>query len=531
MNTEQINAEELTELGIESEAFGASASNSSWVRRHLRRIASSQLLMWAALVIVFSVLPLLWLQAGNVTDADIWWHMRTGEWILQHHQIPHVDPFSATTMGHPWVDYSWLFDLGANFVVAHFDLASILWFQIAMYAVITAALLNLLSSLGMRFWAALGLTALAVFAMVQTFSPQPEAFTIFFFILEFHVLLWAERTGRFKALWALPVLFALWANIHIEFVSGLFLLGAFCIEPALEWPFRHSSETARETRLPHRQLWLVLMASLLATLANPFGVGLYQTAIHYARDTKVYDLISELHAMEFRNLDDWLVLLLLMLGCFCLGRSRRVRPVWLLLMTWAAWMSFRSLKEMWLVPVVACALIASRHRWNPVSRRKIGLQLPSATAATVFVVLIAGAGYLHANSQRLLRVVSDSYPVGAVSYIHQHHLQGPILNDFSWGGFLIYALPEIPVYIDGRTNVHSQEEVLQAIALYRGDPGWHRNPGLRQAKLVICSYSLPLAALLARDPHYRVVYNDATSLLFEAVEPANNGKSEGPAKP
>src|SRR6185437_7783557 len=142
------------------------------------------------------------------------------------------------------------------------------------------------------------------------------------------------------------------------------------------------------------------------------------------RDTKVYDVISELRAMEFRNLDDWLVLLLLMLGCFCLGRSRRVRPVWLLLMTWAAWMSFRSLKEMWLVPVVSCALIASRQKWNPLSRRKIDLQLLSATAATVFLVLIAGAGYLHANSQRLLRVVSDSYPVGAVSYIHQHHLQG-----------------------------------------------------------------------------------------------------------
>src|SRR6185437_13261423 len=107
MSTEQICAEELKTVDVESEPLAASAADYSRVRRHLRRIASSQLLMWAALVIVFSVIPLLWLHAGNVTDADIWWHMRTGEWILQHHQVPHVDPFSATTMGHPWVDYSW----------------------------------------------------------------------------------------------------------------------------------------------------------------------------------------------------------------------------------------------------------------------------------------------------------------------------------------------------------------------------------------------------------------------------------------
>src|SRR4051794_28876295 len=65
-------------------------------------LASSRLLAWAALVFVFSALPLVHISEATIGDPDIWWHMRAGEWIAQHHQVPHLDPFSATTMGQSW---------------------------------------------------------------------------------------------------------------------------------------------------------------------------------------------------------------------------------------------------------------------------------------------------------------------------------------------------------------------------------------------------------------------------------------------
>ena len=74
----------------------------------LRRIQWAQAVVLAAL---FSFPGILCLRAAHMVDPDIWWHLRTGEWILQHHAVPHTDPFSSIGAGKPWSAYSWLFEL------------------------------------------------------------------------------------------------------------------------------------------------------------------------------------------------------------------------------------------------------------------------------------------------------------------------------------------------------------------------------------------------------------------------------------
>jgi hypothetical protein len=46
-----------------------------------------------------------------ISDPDIWWHLRTGQWILEHGQLPTQDPFATFSAGKTWVPYSWLFDV------------------------------------------------------------------------------------------------------------------------------------------------------------------------------------------------------------------------------------------------------------------------------------------------------------------------------------------------------------------------------------------------------------------------------------
>src|ERR1700685_1103751 len=50
--------------------------------------------------------------APNVIDPDVWWHLRTGEYITEYKTIPHTDPFSYTVAGKPWVAHEWLTELG-----------------------------------------------------------------------------------------------------------------------------------------------------------------------------------------------------------------------------------------------------------------------------------------------------------------------------------------------------------------------------------------------------------------------------------
>ncbi len=507
-----------TEVASQEEALSTESSAASWIAR-LQGLLSSQPLAWAALTCLFAALPLFFIKHAMLADPDIWWHMRTGEWIVQNHAIPRTDPFSASTLGRPWVDYSWIFDLGSYWVVSQFDLASIVWFEMLMRLIVTGLIFSMVRTLTPSFWKAIGLTALAMLAMAAALPPRPGTLTVLFFVVELYVLVLAQRKSRARLLWILPALFVLWANVHIEFVIGLFLLGVFCAEPLLDWVLG----IARGVRLRlddyHRQLWFVFFASCLATMVNPYGPKLFADVFHYARDTKIYDIIVEFHAMHFRSLNDWAVLLLLMLACFALGRIRPLRTAWVVLLGWAAWMGFRSLREAWLVAVLSAVIVASAPGEKDELPKKFNISAGtwSAAGGSVVVLLLIGAGIWSLNSQRLLRQVAVTFPLGAVNYIHQNHLQGPMLNELSWGGFLMYAVPEIPVAMDGRTNVHSQDEILRALPLWDGESGWQNRPELENANLIVVNHSWPLAYLLRGDPRFRVVYEDSTAVLFESV--------------
>jgi hypothetical protein len=524
----ELEQHKASQIEFQQESLLGRPIGPSWWKATLGNLASSQLLMWAGLTCLFALLPLVYIRQADVGDADIWWHMRAGEWIVQHHQILHTDSFSASTMGRPWLDYSWLFDVAANWMVARFDLVSLMWFETLMRLVVTAAVFTMVRRLVPQFWRALGLTSLAVYAMTQAFPPRPGTFSVLFLIVELHLLISARRDGKSKMLWGLPFLFALWANIHIEFISGLFLLGIFCIEPALEMILRIPERTA--VGVSNRRLWLVFAASVVGTLANPYGIGLYRTVFQYAHDTAVYDILTELQAMNFRTLNHWTVLALLMMGCFSLGRMRRLQPAWAVLLGWTAWMGFRSMREAWLVAVISVAVIAISRSDEPGAQIRQSTRTTAsmrlAVATTVLLLLVTGANYWHMSSQTLLHRVSQAYPLGAVAYIHEHHLQGPLLNEFSWGGFLIYAVPNIPVAMDGRTNVHTQDEILRVTSLWKGDPGWQSQPELRKANLVIGSHWWPLTGLLRNDPRFKVVYEDPVSVLFVHSEGPSMQNSE-----
>src|SRR6185436_6443185 len=83
--------------------------------------------------VVFLV-PVVYAFAG-INDLDIWWHLRTGEWIVTHRALPWTDPFSVA--GGAWVAYTWLFELVAFASHATFGLMGI----VLMPAVLSLAIL------------------------------------------------------------------------------------------------------------------------------------------------------------------------------------------------------------------------------------------------------------------------------------------------------------------------------------------------------------------------------------------------------
>jgi hypothetical protein len=191
-------------------------------------------------------------------------------------------------------------------------------------------------------------------------------------------------------------------------------------------------------------------------------------------------------------------------------------------------MSFHAERDLWLVTTIASALIAQYAAQefpdSPPVHRRVWL----GALACILVVMVVRFQKGPSNRD-LSGLVGNKLPLGAVAYIHEHHLQGPIFNDFNWGGFLIYALPEMPVVIDGRTNVHGQDEISRSLQTWNvfGDD-WYDDPLLQQANLVIGDPQYALTYALRVDPHFKEVFRDRTAVLYQRVLPPRLMPEEHP---
>jgi len=470
---------------------------------------SEQIAQAIAVAVLLAAPALMRLHSAVVDDADIWWHLRTGEWIAQHHAIPRIDSFSGPNAGKPWQAYSWLFDLLVFGLFHRFGLVGIVGYLAAMMLAIACALYRMVGRIQTDF----AITALLVFGgclvMGHLYSPRPWLFTILFFILELNILMQVRRTGRLRGLLWLPIVFALWSNLHIQFIDGLVVLGLVVIESAAGL-----RSICEKTRLGIVPATAAFLGSLLATLINPYSWHVYGVAYGLVSQTGVLNRILELKAIPFRDMIDWSILALALCATAVLARRPRLHLLETALLAFAIYAGFRSQRDAWLIAVAGTAVLASalpaRARIKGIAPRETS-QVLSAVAAALLVA--SGFRIMHITQVRLETQLEASYPVNAVAAVQRNHYPGPLYNNFDWGGYLIWAL-RMPVAVDGRAAFYGDQALDRSAATWAAAPDWKSDPLLKKARLVIAPSDGPLAGAMKTDQAYRVVYEDRVATVL-----------------
>jgi hypothetical protein len=93
-------------------------------------------------------------------------------------------------------------------------------------------------------------------------------------------------------------------------------------------------------------------------------------------------------------------------------------------------------------------------------------------------------------------------------------LDGPLLNDYSWGGYLIWALPGRPVFIDGRADVYGGEILTDYAALMAVEPGWRERLERYGVRHALLDPAAPLTEVLRDACGWSVAYADGVSVLL-----------------
>lgn len=452
------------------------------------------------------------------SDGDLWWHLRAGLWILEHHAVPRTALFSQY-LDLSWVDTNWGFDalLGASYKLLGLRGIPVLF--MFMCAVLAVVAFLLARSLRAGFWWAVMLSLVAQIAPASI-GPRPAMLSIIFFTVELLLLFVSRRPGMVRTLYWLPLLFVGWANVDEHSIYGLLVLLIFLFVVIVEACGKHLGffHPKDSSILPQAlKVGAVTGATLIATLLSPYAHHSYETLLEDAYGPVTFLHLPELHAMNFRQPQHYFLLLLGCAAFLVLGRKRFSDPFQLVIMVVCAALSFHRQTDAWLVVMPAIAVLAGTFgssdaamKSEPVPAWKLEATLVTVIAMIALVVTVWARV---PENGVLLRRVGAVFPVKACDYIRQNHLPSPLFNAYYWGGFLTWYLPEYPVAIDGRLPMYGAEANELYFKVSNGLQPLNTDTAYVEANTMLLEKHSAVAEALPSISGFKIVYSDDMAVV------------------
>ena len=499
-----------------------------------------------------------------LADADIGWHVRTGEQILATHSLPRTDPFSSLMQDQPWFAWEWLYDMLLGILHQACGLNGVVWLCALLVAAIFAGLLSMLLRRGTGLLLAVVLMLLAEAASTIHLYARPHIVSWLFSLLWFAVL---ERWERWENAnlprwipWFFPASMLLWVNLHGGWLFGMALLGIYAFAAFVASVREKDAFAAIRAAHRARAMAWAWVTSAAATLVNPYGWRLHAHIYRYLGDRYLMSRIDEFQSPDFHGWAErcFAVILVLVLIAFVGSRlsgnrvsgNGKLRLSHLLVVLLAAYAGFYSSRNL-PVSSMLLVLVAGPILWENFSSlaekpgawrwvRKCTLRIsdfsdrmgaqemqlrghlwPVVSVALAFAICLQG-GWL--GSRQLVHAQFDArkMPVAAVNFLQTEFVGDqpstePVFSTDAWGGYLIYRMyPERKVVIDDRHDLYGSGRIRQYLILTRAEPGWQGVLEQWQIRTALLPSDSTLANLLRELPRdWRVAYKDKVAVVFE----------------
>ncbi len=442
---------------------------------------------------------------ARLSDNSFFWHLRTGEWILDHGTVPRHDVFSFTAPGTKWVAQSWLAELiygSLNRTVGAFGIRVFVGLVGVAVGVLAYRLALRLCRSTLRAFGISGVALLCVFAL---WSERPLVLGLLFLL----VLLWVVEVpdslvGR-HAMIAIPLVMWLWVNVHGSFALGFAYLGLHLVG---RWVDGAPPWLARE-----RVIATGAVIGFLVSFINPYGVSLVLFPIELLSRSAILSHVIEWQSPDFRS--RWGIALALWICVFIAavarGRHRASRrdlivtvPM-LLLALWA-------LRNIAVAPLVALPVVARTFAVDEDAPERFSKTfLAAATAAIVMIGLMVGVS---AAGEPDFAV--ESYPVQSMRYVANHDLLGSrIFTDDADAGYVILAYaPQQRVFMDDRYDMYPVKVIDDYFTVSAGLHGWSRALDRSGVDVVVWTRQSALSSLLDKSPDWQRAHTDKTHAVW-----------------
>jgi hypothetical protein len=390
--------------------------------------------------------------AGTAPDADLWGHLTFGRDILRAGAVHGADPYSFAS-DRAWINHEWLAEVVMWLAYVAAGAAGLIALKLALACAAGAALLATWRVYALRPATRDGLlflTALGTWPLLATVRPQAFSvclFAILLFILE------RARSGSVRWLGALPIVFAVWVNVH-----GGWIVGAAALAIVVGCSWFDAAWTAHRRGL----LLAAAIVAALATLCNPYGVSMLGFLADTVRPGRT-DILEWQPATRVPIVGLLLWLVPTMMAVWQMWAQRR-RPALgaLLVVLLLSVGSFRVIRLVGFYALAVAFLIIPSVR-VPAPDDDHAVVAPARLWARHALVSAALVVVAVAMFGRTLVMDAEWLPEReATVFVKTHALSGRMLTWFDYGEFAIWHFsPALRVSMDGRRETVYSDEVRE----------------------------------------------------------------------
>ena len=395
-------------------------------------------------------------------DPDFGWHYKYGEYMVTNNSFLHENIFSFTMTDYLWANSYWvsqiiIFALYKNFGPIAFSLILSVLFATYSYIIFQKAKTPKIIKTPLLFFFILVISRYML-------SVRPFYFSSVCMLTLIYVLLYNKKLIKY-----LPLLFLAWVNMHADFMLGIFVLGAYTLFQLIK-----DLKAKKLVKTLATTAFFPLL-SLVATLINPYGIKIWTTMFAEIGNSTQFTHISEWvpFSSEFNSYTNisFFIVTSLLLGLL-IHSSFMVRKKfgwWLVLVNLVFLvLSIRAkyfmriflvtgiftVLEFWGQTLEEAAQKISKGFLEPFVKLR-----PLWIIIFVFIAIESFARNFGIAGDLPKWASEDKSPYEAVQYIKKTKPEGNMFNQYGWGGYLIWQLPEYKTFIDGRMASWNQNGV------------------------------------------------------------------------
>ncbi len=476
------------------------------------------------LVIAIAFLGIVFMASRPMIDTDTWWHLRTGQWILDNHALPGVDRFSFTRSGAAWYYPAWLSEI---LMVEVFSIAGLPGLNLLFTVLIVLSCFVIFLTMQGDPYLRAAVLVLAAGAAEIFWSARPQIFTFLFSACFFYCLR-EFLQGRKNLLWILPILMVLWVNTHAGFFMGFVFLLLAVVHQGLRILSSHDEHSPDQIR---KFVWIsgIGVACFLTSWINPSGLKILAYPFQTVSVQFLQNYIQEWQVPNFHYWDAQLFLILLFFTWAVIAFSPKPLDAGdFFLLAIISYTGFLAGRNTYFLSIIAPALIMDYGQpileskfpgWSPgkATSRILGVvNIAILSAATIGVAAGAVQSITPASLDAAIR---RQIPVDAVEFLSKNPGWGRMFNSYNWGSYLLWNLPSYPVFVDGRTDLYDDEILTQYLTVVNARAGWQNVLQAWDIQVVFLDPSAPILQVLLTEG-WQVRYQDHQSVIL--LRPAQN---------